>query len=46
MGRKAFIEERGLTLDGETTVREFIDLTKNAYGGAVIRAMSEKYKEE
>jgi hypothetical protein len=43
MGRKAFIEERGLTLDGETTVRGFIKLTEDAYGGSVIRALKERY---
>ena len=45
MGRKAFVEERGLTLDGESTVRGFIELTEDAYGGSVIRALKERYEE-
>ena len=44
MGRKAFVADRGLTLDGETTVAEFISLTENAYGGETIRKLKEAYK--
>ena len=42
-GRNAFIKDRGLTLDGETTVAEFIKLTENAYGGCVIKRLAEVY---
>ena len=42
-GRNAFIKDRGLTLDGETTVAAFIELTKNAYNGSVIRHLEEAY---
>ena len=44
MGRKAFVKDRGLSLDGETTVEEFIRLTENAYGGATIRRLKEAYR--
>ena len=42
-GRNAFIKDRGLTLDGETTVEEFIKLTENAYGGSTIKALRKAY---
>ena len=43
-GRNAFVKDRGLTLDGETTVTAFIKLTKNAYGGSTIEALEKAYK--
>ena len=43
-GRNAFVKDRGLTLDGETTVAEFIRLTKNAYNGSVIKHLEDAYK--
>lgn len=40
MGRKQFCEERGLDYkNGEYTVNMFIHLTKNAYGGDIIRQL-------
>ena len=42
-GRNAFVKDRGLSLDGETTVTDFIKLTENAYGGSAIRKLSEQY---
>ena len=40
MGRKQFCEERGLDYkNGKYTVNEFIQLTKNAYGGYIIRQL-------
>ena len=45
-GRNAFVKDRGLTLDGETTVAEFIRLTENAYGGSVIRNLKKAYEKE
>ena len=42
-GRKAFVESRGLTLDGETTVSDFIKLTENAYNGYVIKNLDKAY---
>jgi hypothetical protein len=44
-GRKAWVSDHGLNLEGETTVREFIELTRNAYGGEVIRKLEKRYKE-
>ena len=43
-GRTAFVKDRGLTLDGETTVTEFIQMTENAYGGSTIKALKKAYK--
>ena len=43
-GRNAFVKDKGLTLDGETTVAEFIRLTENAYGGSTIRKLAEEYR--
>ena len=42
-GRNAFVKDHGLTMDGETTVAAFIDLTKNAYGGTTIKRLEEAY---
>ena len=42
-GRNAFMKDRGLTLDGETTVTDFIKLTESAYGGSTIRKLAEQY---
>ena len=44
-GRNAFVKDRGLTLDGETTVTEFIELTQNSYGGSVIHNLEKAYNE-
>ena len=43
MGRESFCENRGIELDGTTTVREFIELTKGSYGGNVICKLPESY---
>ena len=43
-GRNAFVKDRGLTLDGETLVSDFIELTENSYGGHIIRKLREYYK--
>lgn len=43
MGREVFCKDRGIDLDGSTTVREFIELTKDSYGGDVIRKLPEVY---
>ncbi|MBQ9339653.1 MAG: hypothetical protein IJS13_04885, partial [Paludibacteraceae bacterium] len=45
MGRKAFCKERGIDYTAtRMTVREFIELTKDAYGGDNIKALAEAYK--
>ena len=38
-GRNAFVRNHGLSLDGETTVAEFIRLTENDYGGSTIKRL-------
>ena len=43
MGRESFVNSKGLSLDGKTSVREFVELTKNAYGGDVIRKLPKAY---
>ena len=46
MGRRQFAAERGLDkLDGKRTVESFIELTRDAYGGSVIRNLEGAYKE-
>lgn len=40
-GRRAFAEERGIDVDtAEYTVEEFINMTKNSFGGEVIRQLA------
>lgn len=43
MGRESFCLSKGIDLDGTTTVREFIELTKCSYGGDVICKLPEIY---
>ena len=43
MGRVSFVADKGLSLDGKTTVREFVELTKNAYGGEIIKQLPQAY---
>ena len=43
MGRESFCKDKGIDLDGSTTVREFIELTKDSYGGDIIRRLPEVY---
>lgn len=43
-GRKEFARENGLDINsGSMTMREFIELTENAYGGEVIKQLKESY---
>nr|DAH41102.1 MAG TPA: hypothetical protein [Caudoviricetes sp.] len=43
MGRRQFASDNGVDLDnGTMTLREFLELTKNAYGGDVIRKVMEE----
>lgn len=39
MGRQQFAKDHGIDLDGEMTVEEFIDLTKNSFGGDIIKKL-------
>nr|DAL48046.1 MAG TPA_asm: hypothetical protein [Caudoviricetes sp.] len=45
-GRDHFAQEHRLSMDDPMTPEEFIQLTKDAYGGAVIRQLAEYYGEE
>ena len=46
MGRNNFVSNHSIDLENTFTVKEFIDLCKNDYGGEVIRKLEEYYKEE
>ena len=39
MGRQQFAKDHGVDLDGEMTVEEFIALTKNSFGGDIIKKL-------
>ena len=43
MGRESFVSSNGLSLDDKTTVREFVELTKNAYGGDIVKKLPKAY---
>jgi hypothetical protein len=43
MGRKAFMKDHDLSMDGESTVSYFIEITKNSYNGSVIRNLEKAY---
>ena len=46
MGRNSFVRNGGYDLENDTfTVKEFIDITKDAFGGDVIRQLAETLKE-
>ena len=45
MGRRIFAENHGIDLEnGTMTVSEFVELTKNAYGGRIIKKIAEGMK--
>ena len=43
-GRKAFCESKGLDLNHEYTIAQFITMTIDAYGGNVIKQLKERYE--
>lgn len=46
MGRNQFVKEHGFDLDNDTfTVQEFIKITKNAFGGNIIKQLEQVIKE-
>ena len=45
MGREQFISNHGISLDGTTTVREFVNLTIDSYGGDIICRLPKLYGE-
>ena len=44
MGRETFVKNHGLDLDSLYSVKEFIELCKNDYGGEIIRKLGEYYE--
>ena len=43
MGRESFCKDKGIDLDGCTTVRELVELTKGSYGGDIIKKLPKIY---
>lgn len=43
MGREIFCKDKGINLDGSTTVRDFVSLTKDSYGSETIRRLPQAY---
>lgn len=43
MGRESFCKDKGINLDGSTTVREFVSLTKGNYGSDTICKLPQAY---
>lgn len=43
MGRESFCKNKGINLDGSTTVRDFVSLTKDSYGLETIRKLPQAY---
>lgn len=43
-GRTSFIEGGGYSLDKNYSVKEFIQICENAYGGNIIKQLKEYYK--
>ena len=44
MGRESFCKDKGINLDGSTTVRDFVSLTKDSYGSETIRKLPQVYR--
>lgn len=44
-GRTAFAQDHGIDLDGSMTTKEFLELTKDSYGGDIIRRTILRYNE-
>lgn len=44
MGRESFCKDKGINLDGSTTVRDFVSLTKDSYGSETIRMLPQAYE--
>ena len=46
MGRKAFAKQHNIDIENDKmTVKEFIDIAKDSFGGNVIQKLEKKYKE-
>ena len=46
MGRNNFVKNHNLDLNKMYSVKEFIELTENSYGGEIIKRLKEYYKED
>lgn len=44
IGRESFVKNHGLNLDNLYTVKEFIDICENDYGGEIIKKLKEFYE--
>lgn len=44
-GREMFCQEHGIDMDAEYTILQFLELTKDAYGGDAIKALAEAYRD-
>lgn len=43
MGRESFCKDKGINLDGSTTIHDFVFLTKDSYGAETIRKLPQAY---
>jgi len=43
LGRTSFIQNKGIDINGKMTVKEFISITKDAYGSDVINELAKQY---
>ena len=43
MGRNEFVASKGIDLEGESTIEEFVAMCRNSYGGSTIRKLPESY---
>ena len=43
-GRRQFCSDHGIDLKSDYTVRYFLEITKDAYGGSIIKKVIEEYK--
>lgn len=46
MGRTQFVKEHNLSLESNYTIKEFINLCENDYGGDMIKQLKQYYFEE
>ena len=47
MGRKQFAKEHNIDIDNDKiSIKEFVELTKNSYGGDIIKQLKERYEEQ
>lgn len=46
MGRDSFCEEHEINLESEYTVKDFIELTENSYGGEIIKKLRGIYEKD